>query len=193
MKTCYRESRKQEISYTQYKRERLYRNCLPKHITEETMVGKDRSDRKMRKKKLATTGLPYRNERVLEIERGNTRSRSVENWLWKRLWTHHKTDSRMNEFQTTNDKGQPNETWGSHDGNDEEHWLLGSATDIPEKHTHTSMLQKFYHTIYHTHWKWDSSSAIRHFSAWITLHCYKCLISGYTTLGAQNTWDSTIQ
>ena len=23
--------------------------------------------------------------------------------------------------------------------------------------------------------KWDSSSAIRHFSAWITLHCYKCL------------------
>jgi hypothetical protein len=110
MKTCYRESRKQEISYTQYKRERLYRNCLPKHITEETMVGKDRSDRKMRKKKLATTGLPYRNEKVLEIERGNTRSRSVENWLWKRLWTRHKTDSRMNEFQTTNDKGQPNET-----------------------------------------------------------------------------------
>jgi len=23
--------------------------------------------------------------------------------------------------------------------------------------------------------KWDSWSAIRHFSAWITLHCYKCL------------------
>lgn len=41
MKTCYRESRKQGISYTQYKRERLYRNCLPKHITEEMMVGKE--------------------------------------------------------------------------------------------------------------------------------------------------------
>jgi hypothetical protein len=40
----------------------------------------------------------------------------------------------MNEFQTTNHKGQPNETWGSHDGNDEEHWLLGSD-NISEKHT----------------------------------------------------------
>jgi len=103
-------SRKQGISYTQYKRERLYRNCLPKHITEETMAGKDRSDRKMRKKKLAITGLLYRNERVLEIERGSARSHSVENWLWKGLWTYHKTDSRMNDFQTTNYKGQPNET-----------------------------------------------------------------------------------
>jgi len=38
------------------------------------------------------------------------------------------------------------------------------------------MLQKFlpYNMMSHTA-KWDSSSAIRHFSAWITLHCYKCL------------------
>ena len=26
-------------------------------------------------------------ERVLEIERGNTRSHCVENWLWKTVWT----------------------------------------------------------------------------------------------------------
>jgi hypothetical protein len=110
MKKCYKESRKQGISYTQYKRERLYRNCLPKHITEETMAGKDRSDRKMRKKKLAATGLLYRHERVLEIKSGSTRSNSVKNSLSKRLWTCHKSDSIMNEFQKTNYKGQPNET-----------------------------------------------------------------------------------
>jgi len=74
MKKCHRETRKQRISYTQYKRERLYRNCLPKHITEETMVGKERSDRRTRKKKLAATGLPYRNDRALEIESESTRS-----------------------------------------------------------------------------------------------------------------------
>jgi hypothetical protein len=33
-------------------------------------------------------------ERVLEIEGGNTRSHSVENWLWKRLWTCCQTDYR---------------------------------------------------------------------------------------------------
>jgi len=33
----------------------------------------------------------------MEIERGSTRSPSVENWLWKGLWTGRKTDKRMNE------------------------------------------------------------------------------------------------
>jgi len=56
------------------------------------MAGKDRSDRKTRKKKLTATGSPYRNERVLEIESGSTTSHSVKNSLWKRLWTCHKTD-----------------------------------------------------------------------------------------------------
>jgi len=69
------------------------------------MMGKDRSDRKTSKKKLAATGLLHRNERVLEIESGSTRSHSVEKWLRKRLWTCLKTDSRMNDFQTTNYKG----------------------------------------------------------------------------------------
>jgi hypothetical protein len=35
--------------------------------------------------------------KILEIERGSTRSHSMENSLWKRLWTCHKTDYRMNE------------------------------------------------------------------------------------------------
>ena len=40
---------------------------------------------------------PEGKERILEIEVGSTRSRSVENWLWKRLWTC-KTDYEMNDF-----------------------------------------------------------------------------------------------
>jgi len=32
---------------------------------------------------------------MLEIERGNTRSHSVVNSLWKSLWTCHKTEDRM--------------------------------------------------------------------------------------------------
>jgi hypothetical protein len=35
--------------------------------------------------------------KILEIERGNTRSHPVENSLWKRLRTCRKTDCRMNE------------------------------------------------------------------------------------------------
>jgi ABC-type tungstate transport system permease subunit len=37
------------------------------------------------------------NERVLEIERGSSRTHSMENSLWKRLWTCHKTDYGMEE------------------------------------------------------------------------------------------------
>jgi hypothetical protein len=37
-------------------------------------------------------------EKILEIERGSTRSHPVENSLWKRLRTCRKTDYRMNEY-----------------------------------------------------------------------------------------------
>jgi hypothetical protein len=37
------------------------------------------------------------NERVLQIERGSTRSHSVENSLWKRLWASRKKTMEMNE------------------------------------------------------------------------------------------------
>jgi hypothetical protein len=36
-------------------------------------------------------------EKILEIERGSTRSHPVENSPWKRLRTCRKTDYRMNE------------------------------------------------------------------------------------------------
>jgi hypothetical protein len=36
-------------------------------------------------------------EKILEIERGSTRSHSMENSLWKRLQTCRKTDYGMNE------------------------------------------------------------------------------------------------
>ena len=35
---------------------------------------------------------------MLGIERESTRSLSVENWLWKRLWTCRKTDFEINEY-----------------------------------------------------------------------------------------------
>ena len=35
----------------------------------------------------------------MEFERGSTRSNTVENLLWKRLWTCRKTDYVVNELQ----------------------------------------------------------------------------------------------
>jgi hypothetical protein len=45
----------------------------------------------------AATEQPEEKDRILEIERESTRPHSVENSLWKRLWTCHKTDYRKNE------------------------------------------------------------------------------------------------
>jgi hypothetical protein len=77
----------------------LPRNCLLKYIPEENKErGKDRSDRKKRKRKQVASGLPSESERILEIERiRSTLSHCVENLLWKGLWTCRKTEYRMNE------------------------------------------------------------------------------------------------
>jgi hypothetical protein len=40
-------------------------------------------------------------KKILEIERGSTRSHPVENSLWKRLWTCRKTDYSMNDISVT--------------------------------------------------------------------------------------------
>jgi hypothetical protein len=53
------------------------------------------------KKSLAATGCPHVNGNILEIERKSTRSHSVKNCLWKKLWTCRKTDYRMNIFSST--------------------------------------------------------------------------------------------
>ena len=67
-----------------------------KHVTEGRIKGRTyRSDGKTRKKTYEATGWGQRNERILEIERVSTRSQSLENSLWKRLWTCRKTDCGM--------------------------------------------------------------------------------------------------
>jgi hypothetical protein len=55
-----------------------------------------RSDGKTRKKTYAAIGWPSGNDRILEIERGRTRSHSVKNSLRKRLLACRKTDCGMN-------------------------------------------------------------------------------------------------
>ena len=61
----------------------LRRNCLLNMPLKERW--KDGSEGKTRKKKSGATGRPYGNERLLEIERGSTRSHSEENSLRKWL------------------------------------------------------------------------------------------------------------
>jgi hypothetical protein len=63
----------------------LRRDCLLKHVIEGKYRGKDRSRGKTRKKAQAATGLSIEKDRILKIERGSTRSYSVENSLWKKL------------------------------------------------------------------------------------------------------------
>jgi len=77
----------------------LRRNCLLKHVIEGKI-----------KKRIYVTGIGERRRKHLPDElKGKTgyckledealeRSHSIENSLWKRLWTCRKTNSRMNEW-----------------------------------------------------------------------------------------------
>ena len=58
----------------------------------------DRSDGKTGKKTWAPTGWPWGKERILETERGSTRSHCLQNWLYKGLWNCRTADctARMN-------------------------------------------------------------------------------------------------
>jgi hypothetical protein len=70
------------------------RNCLLKHVIE----GKIKERREVvgsRGRKLCWMTL--RKERILETERGSTRSHCMGNWLRKWLWTCRKAENRMNE------------------------------------------------------------------------------------------------
>jgi len=58
---------------------------------------KDTSDGKTRKKTHAANGWPYGRQTILKIESGSTRSQSLENSLWKRLWSC-RTDCGMDEW-----------------------------------------------------------------------------------------------
>jgi len=74
----------------------LCRNGLLKHYIEEKVEGRiEVARRRGRRSKRPLDGL--REKAWQEIERGSTRSPSVENWLWKRLWTCRKADYSMSE------------------------------------------------------------------------------------------------
>ena len=73
----------------------LCRKCLLKHVNEEKIEGRiEVTGRRGRRLKQLLDDLK---ENYVEIERERTRSQSVENSLWKRLWTFHKTDNSMND------------------------------------------------------------------------------------------------
>jgi hypothetical protein len=66
----------------------LRRNCLLKHIIERKIRGTKRRGR--RRKQLLTW--PEGSKKILEVEGGSSGSHSLENSVWKRLWTCRKTD-----------------------------------------------------------------------------------------------------
>jgi hypothetical protein len=64
----------------------LGRYCLLKHVIEGKTEGrKEVTGRRARRGKQLPDEV--KKEMILETERGSTRSHSVENSLWKRLWT----------------------------------------------------------------------------------------------------------
>jgi hypothetical protein len=72
----------------------LRRNCLLKHVIEGMLEGGiEMAGRRGKRRKQLLDDLK---EKIMEIERGSTRSHPVENSLWKRLRTCRKTDYRMN-------------------------------------------------------------------------------------------------
>jgi len=73
----------------------LRRNCFLKHVIEEKIEGSiEVTGRRGRRRKQLLDDLK---ENYMEIERESTRSQSVENSLWKRLWTCHKADNSMDD------------------------------------------------------------------------------------------------
>jgi replicative superfamily II helicase len=74
----------------------LRRNCLLKHVIEGKLGGRiEMTGRRGRRRKPLLDDL--KEKKILEIERGSTRSHCVENSLWKSLCTCRKTDYRMNK------------------------------------------------------------------------------------------------
>ena len=71
----------------------LHRTCLLKQITEGKIRGKHRSDRK-------TTMTSRKKDDTGNLRRKHYIAIRWKNSLWKRLWTCHKTDYRMNDEYT---------------------------------------------------------------------------------------------
>ena len=99
--------------------------------------------------------MTIRQENILEIETGNTRSHSVENSLWKRLWTCRKADYRMNEWTqmpTTDPCHKPYES-SPHPPNSliSSSWFLMGFIIVPStstsSKTHVSSLPNVIHAV----------------------------------------------
>jgi hypothetical protein len=72
----------------------LRRNCFLKHVIEGKLEGRiEMTGRRGRRRKQLLDDL--KKKKILDIERGRTRSHPMENSLWKRLRTCRKTDCRM--------------------------------------------------------------------------------------------------
>jgi len=81
----------------------LGRYCLLKHVTEGNTEGrKEVTGRRARRGKQLLDEV--KKAMILETERGSTRSHSVENSLWKKLWTCRKTEYRMMNDNSNNIK-----------------------------------------------------------------------------------------
>ena len=72
----------------------LRSNCLLKHVIE---VQTDMTGRRGRRRKQLLDDFKG-GKRIQETERGSSRYHTVENSLWKRLWTCRKTDCRMSVY-----------------------------------------------------------------------------------------------
>jgi hypothetical protein len=78
----------------------LCRNCLPKLVIEGKIEEKiEVMGRRGRRCKKLLDELQVKKQ-ILEIERQSTRSQSVKNSPYKKQWTLHKTDYRLNEGYT---------------------------------------------------------------------------------------------
>jgi hypothetical protein len=74
----------------------LHSNCLLEHVTEGKTEGRTEVKGRRGKRRKQLLDELQDNDKKLKVERGSTRSHSVENSLWKRLWTCRRRE-QMNE------------------------------------------------------------------------------------------------
>jgi hypothetical protein len=70
----------------------LRRSCLLRHVIEGKRNGRIEV-REHKEEDVNSYWMTLRQEKILELEGGSTRSHCVGNWLWKRLQTYYKSDS----------------------------------------------------------------------------------------------------
>ena len=75
----------------------LHTNCLLQHVTEEEIEGRTELTGRRGRRRKQILDDPTGKVRILGTERGSTKSQSVENSLWKRMWTCRKISKWMNE------------------------------------------------------------------------------------------------